>query len=192
MIPTGTWIHLIDSGGQPEFHDLLPLFLPNTSVVIFVFKLTESLDQKPIVEYYGPDGRPIGDSRESYLTHKEIFEHSLKVLKAHKGPCPKILVIGTHKDRPPQKLEIEKLKTCLDPFQGSVFQFGSHPIALINCFSCEDDIKNLLNHIRKNIMTAADNVDYEKTPPCMVLSRNCPKEGKPKFKTFRHSSSTKV
>ena len=163
-IPPCTWIHLIDSGGQSEFHDLLPLFVPNTSVVIFVFKLSESLDQKPMVEYYGPDGRPIGEKCESYLTHKEILEHSLKVLKAHKDPCPKILVIGTHKDHSPQKLEIEKLNTCLKPFYGSVFQFGSHPIALINCFSCEDDIKNLLNHIRKEIMTATDNVGYKPTP----------------------------
>ena len=34
-----TWIHIIDSGGQPEFHDLLPLFAKNTSVVIFVLNL---------------------------------------------------------------------------------------------------------------------------------------------------------
>ena len=163
-IPTGTWIHLIDSGGQSEFHDLLPLFVPNTSVVVFVFKLSEGLDQKPIVEYYGPDGRPIGDKCESYLTHKEILEHSLKVLKAHKGPCPKILLIGTHKDCPPQRLDIQELKTCLTQFYGSVFQFGSDPIALVNCFSCKDDIKNVLDNIRKEIMNAADNVEYEKTP----------------------------
>ena len=162
-IPTGTWIHLIDSGGQSEFHDLLPLFVPNTSVVIFVFKLSESLEQKPMLEYYGPDGRPIGDRYESYLTHKEILKHSLRVLKAHKGPCPKILVIGTHKDCPPQKLEIQELNACLTQFHGSVFQFGSDhdPIALINCFS---DTKNILENIRKGIMSAVKNVEYEKTP----------------------------
>ena len=112
---------MIDCGGQSEFHDLLSLFVPNTSVVIFVFKLSEGLDQKPIVEYYGPEGHPIGDKCESFLTHKEILEHSLKVLNAHKGPCPKILVIGTHKDCPPQKLEIQELKTCLAQFHNDVF-----------------------------------------------------------------------
>ena len=51
-----TWIHIIDSGGQPEFHDLLPLFAKNTSVVIFVLKACEALDHKPMVEYHEEDG----------------------------------------------------------------------------------------------------------------------------------------
>ena len=163
-IPTSTWIHFIDSGGQPEFHDLLPLFLPNTSVVIFVFKLSEGLDQKPIVEYFGPDGRPIGDSRESYLTHKEILKHSLKVLKAQKDNCPIILVVGTHKDCHPQKFNIEELRKCLDQFYENVFQFGDDPIALINCLESNDDIKKILDDIKNGIMSAARDVVYEPTP----------------------------
>ena len=38
---TSKWIHFIDSGGQPEFHDLLPVFVPNASVMLFVFNLSE-------------------------------------------------------------------------------------------------------------------------------------------------------
>jgi len=30
------WIHIIDSGGQPQFHDLLPIFIHNTCSTIFV------------------------------------------------------------------------------------------------------------------------------------------------------------
>eukprot|EP00731_Ephydatia_muelleri_P004315 Em0002g491a len=35
------WVHLIDSGGQPQFHHLLPFFVSNLSVVLFVLKLSE-------------------------------------------------------------------------------------------------------------------------------------------------------
>ena len=92
------------------------------------------------------------------------MKHSLKVLKAHKGPCPKILVMGTHKDCPPQRLEISELKTCLDQFYASVVQFGSEPIVLMNCLSCKDDIKSMLDNVRKEIMYALPNVAIETTP----------------------------
>ena len=45
------WIHFIDSGGQPQFHEVLPAFIRNTTVTIFVMKLSESLDEHPMIEY---------------------------------------------------------------------------------------------------------------------------------------------
>ena len=163
-IETGTWIHFIDSGGQPEFHDLLPLFIHNTSVVIFVFKLSEGLDQKPTVEYYGSEGS-LGEKYVSYLTHKEILEHSLKVLKVRHGTCPTILVIGTHEDVKPQLLDIEVLKKILNPFRSNVIEFGhGRPIFHIDCLSCGNEIRKTLGDIRNEIMQAANKLNYQPTP----------------------------
>ena len=162
-IPTGTWIHFIDSGGQPEFHDLLPLFIHNTSVVIFVFKLSEGLDQKPTVEYYGSEGS-LGEKYVSYLTHKEILEHSLKVLKVRQGTCPTILVIGTHEDVKPQLLDIEALKKIFIHFQSDVTYFHHEPILRLNCLSCCINIKKTLSDIRKEILQAANKLTYQLTP----------------------------
>ena len=161
---TTKWIHIIDSGGQPEFHDLLPVFVPNTSVVLFVFKLSEGLDEKPTVEYYGPDG-PIGGSYKSYLTHRQILEHCLQVFRAQDPKkCPTILLIGTHKDHPEQRLKIDELQKCLKPFRQEVIHFGSdQPIALLNCLS-KDKEKELVEVVRKEILKVSDNVESEETP----------------------------
>ena len=169
-IPTGTWIHFIDSGGQPEFHDLLPLFIHNTSIVIFVFKLSEGLDQKPTVEYYGSHC-PIGDKYVSYLTHNEILEHSLKILNVRQSKCPTILVIGTHKDIEPQLLDVEALKKILIDFRSNVIQFHrDQPIFLINCLSCEDDTKKTLGDNRNEILEAANNLVYQLQLPGLDLN----------------------
>ena len=39
----------IDSGGQPQFHEVCPAFIGNTIDIIFVMKLSEGLDEDPVV-----------------------------------------------------------------------------------------------------------------------------------------------
>ena len=160
-----TWIHFIDSGGQPVFHDLLPVFVPNTTVVLFVFKLSEGLNERPIVEYYGPDG-PIGGSYKSYLNHREILEHYIKVFRAQdRKKCPTILLIGTHQDNPEQRLNIKELKECLKPFQQEVIHFGSNqPIAMLNCLSSGKEERQIIEELRKEILNVADKMESEETP----------------------------
>ena len=156
-----SWIHFIDSGGQPEFHDLLSLFIPNTSVVVFIFKISESLHHKPKVEYFDSSG-PIGDPCGSYLTHKEILEHSLKTFHEPSDQNPIILVIGTHKDCD-QKLEIQDLNECLKPMKRSLVPFGSELIASVDCHSQER--KQVIEDIRRCLIANADErIESKKTP----------------------------
>ena len=44
-------VYLFDTGGQPAFHAILPLFFPIVMLMIFVLKLSEKLDDHPIVHY---------------------------------------------------------------------------------------------------------------------------------------------
>ena len=91
------WIQLIDSGGQPQFHHLLPLFVRNLSVVLFVLKLSEGLDHRPDIAYFGGDGRIVGNTSKSPYSHKQILERCLKAV--HSSPTsPQVVVVGTHKD----------------------------------------------------------------------------------------------
>ena len=100
------WIHLIDSGGQPQFHHLLPFFVGNLSAVLFVLKLSEKFDQTREIECYGSDGEMIGGTYETCYSHKEVMERSLKAFQSSPagkdGPCepngPLIIVVGTHQD----------------------------------------------------------------------------------------------
>ena len=73
------WVFLIDSGGQTEFQDAFSVFLPHTSVCVFVFKLSEPLDSYPDIEYYR-NGRRIGKRQQSLLTNKDIFEKYMRTM----------------------------------------------------------------------------------------------------------------
>ena len=58
-----TWIHLLDSGGQPQFADLLRMFVRDNSLYIIVMKATESLHDKPVI-VYSFDGTPVSDGNQ--------------------------------------------------------------------------------------------------------------------------------
>ena len=76
-----TWIYLVDSGGQPQFHELLTAFVRNASLGIFVFNLSEQLDDKPEIKYY-KNGQPCGESYKFPLSHKEIFQHCVQTISS--------------------------------------------------------------------------------------------------------------
>ena len=42
---------LLDSGGQPQLHEVLPVFLNGASKFLYVHKLHESLGKRPTIRY---------------------------------------------------------------------------------------------------------------------------------------------
>ena len=76
-----TWIYLVDSGGQPQFHELLTAFVRNATLGIFVLNLSEQLEDKPDVKYY-KNGQPCGKSYKFPLSHKEIFQHCVQTISS--------------------------------------------------------------------------------------------------------------
>lgn len=95
---------IIDSGGQPQFHEVLPIFLRKMSLYAFVFKLPDDLSSYPLVEYF-EKGKRVGKSYRSKHTTEQLFRHLLRSVHTHrsKGDREKtkarILLIGTHKDQ---------------------------------------------------------------------------------------------
>ena len=73
------WVFLIDSGGQTEFQDAFSVFLPHTSVCVFVFKLSESLDSYPDIMYYC-NGKLVGNTQQSLLTNRDIFKRYMRTM----------------------------------------------------------------------------------------------------------------
>ena len=90
-------IDMGDSGGQPMYHEILPVFVSNTMFGMLTVKLNEPLDSHPLVEYY-TNGKPIGKPFKSPFTHLQTFRHCMRVLQSTSAKCPKIVFIGTHKD----------------------------------------------------------------------------------------------
>ena len=98
------WHHYVDSGGQPQFLDVLPLLYRSPSHCIVVIRLSEGLDAKPKVRFYdkGEDVYELPD--HLVLTNREMIVRSCQIARsiaqATKGKfTPRVFVIGTHKDK---------------------------------------------------------------------------------------------
>uniref|UniRef100_A0A1X7TC69 Death domain-containing protein n=2 Tax=Amphimedon queenslandica TaxID=400682 RepID=A0A1X7TC69_AMPQE len=65
-----TILHIIDTGGQPEFHEILPALITGPAINLLVFKLTEDLRSRYEIIYR----TSAGDSKpyETSLTHEEL------------------------------------------------------------------------------------------------------------------------
>ena len=152
------WIQLIDSGGQPQFHHLLPLFVRNLSVVIFVLKLSEGLDYRPDIAYFGGDGRIVGNTSKSLYSHKQVLERCLKAVHScktvHSCPTsPQVMVVGTHKDLVHQCCESteDKNKTIIECLKGEVLYKGQNMkevIFEVNSQSPQEEDKDVAKVLR--------------------------------------------
>lgn len=63
------WVFFIDSGGQPQFMDVLPAFIRGNTVNVFAMKVTDKLSDKPVFEYCQV-GRYV--SKRSHLEHTNL------------------------------------------------------------------------------------------------------------------------
>ena len=68
-------LQIIDTGGQPEFHEILPTLITGPAVNILVFKLTEDLQGRYPITYRSSDGN--SDPYLTSLTHEEVIFRSL-------------------------------------------------------------------------------------------------------------------
>ena len=98
------WHHYIDSGGQPQFLDVLPLLYRSPSHFIVVIRMTEGLDDRPKVRFYnqGNDVYELPD--HLVLTNREMIVRICQIAQSiAKVTCekfiPRVFVMGTHKDK---------------------------------------------------------------------------------------------
>ena len=98
-----TWVYLVDSGGQPQFHELLTAFFRNAVIGIFVHKLSERLDDHPHVRYYDKEGKECGTGYRSPLSNRDLFQHCIQTVQSlpyttEESTCPRLGVVGTFRD----------------------------------------------------------------------------------------------
>ena len=95
------WNRLTDSGGQPQFLEILPIFIHHISLGIIVIKLNERLDSLPMMEFYNEEGKLVGEPYKSCYSQEHVVRFFLRALasQAGEGKDVKFLFIGTHKDR---------------------------------------------------------------------------------------------
>ena len=96
-----TLLHIVDLGGQPEFHEILPLLLHGQALNLIFFNMSQDLDS-PYTIIYRDDSGPAPIQYKSEITIKAIIQralHSISLLQSNKdhSQLPTIL-IGTHID----------------------------------------------------------------------------------------------
>ena len=154
------FINLVDSGGQQQFHELLPDFLPNTTALVFVHNASQPLQHYPLVEMFEKD-KLIG-SCHSPFNNLQIIQRCLQIVQSElvRGQCPVIVFIGTHGDLEHEWTESRaeknaKLRELLTPemVQRVIF-FGEsldEPLCVINAKTPGPLDKKLARDLRNAI-----------------------------------------
>ena len=94
------WVFIIDSGGQPQYLQMIAPFVKHVSACTFVLKLNEGLDDHPEVAFY-TSGELDYPTYKSSLTNKEILKQCCQVItsrKTHEETETTMIVVGTHRD----------------------------------------------------------------------------------------------
>ena len=101
-------IRMLDSGGQPQFHELIAIFLSRISGFISVFKLNEMLSEHGEVVLYD-EGQPISVPYESYYSHEQVIRHNLQAIQASASQC-NLAFVGTFLDKKGECSETPAMK----------------------------------------------------------------------------------
>ena len=111
-------IHLVDSGGQPQFHDIISIFMPGLSGLVSVFKLSECLSAHGEVALYNTASELINEPYESHYTQQHVIHEDLLAIQCEATRCgtdemPNLAFVGTfldEKDKCPEESPEEKDK----------------------------------------------------------------------------------
>ena len=94
-------IHFRDSGGQPEFHEVVPALVPHSTLYLLMFNLNEDLNTQYNVTYKASED-DITDPYQSSFTVKQTLLQLLASIQSFnhllQGIPSNVFIIGTHKD----------------------------------------------------------------------------------------------
>ena len=172
-LKNASFIHLLDTGGQPSFQDVLPLLLEVPCTYIQVFDASRSLSERIPITYRPNDHMVVslGDAEcgcdmmlRSFSSMQTMAQKKSKELASFRqkdSPPPqlRIFVVGTHKDELIAQGRLDKatkeIKTFLETLKGKPYynsiQWDSkgQQFFLINALSCND--KAYINNLRECI-----------------------------------------
>ena len=106
-VPMLELLHMIDTGGQPEFMENMPGFVHNCHLAVLVLNLMFGLDEYPQIHYHDSEGKAYKQALRSQHTNRQIIQKVASTLQAMRfshnaGQCFRLLVIATHRDCVPK------------------------------------------------------------------------------------------
>lgn len=112
-ITDATILHIIDTGGQPEFYEILPLLLHGPSLSLVFMNLTQELDKPFSFHYQHTSESKSLISYESTFTQQDML-HQLLASVDSEGHRSAAFIIGTRRD--------EVAKSDIDSLEESIRQ----------------------------------------------------------------------
>ena len=172
---------MIDTGGQPEFMEVMPCLIHNSDLTILVVDVTKSLDAFPTLSFH-EDGTAFKKPIVSSRTIRQIIQQLARTFQAKRGKKKgvkgsKFLVIGTHIDCV-DKAKLTEVLSALNKELASIFlpmmekelivyKEGEimHAVDLRNP---DSDDEKLLDSVRISIVSAGIGVEMD-TPLCLFM-----------------------
>ncbi|XP_064389835.1 uncharacterized protein LOC135337779 isoform X2 [Halichondria panicea] len=153
-------MRVTDNGGQPQFHDVAPLFIRHASAGLFVSRLTDDFADYPHDDLY-KDGKPVGPSSPSHLSYLETDMSLLRSFLSCKRDriTPRPIFVGTFSDKIKDQKVIDKknqaLFDALPPELKEEVIYSNLPlkqvIFAVNACSRDENARMVANEIRKAV-----------------------------------------
>ena len=174
-------LHMIDTGGQPEFMEVMPCLIHNSDLTILVLDVTKNLDAYPTLSFH-EDGTAFKKTIVSSRTNRQIIQQLASTMQAKRGKkkgvkISKFLVIGTHKDCV-DKAKLSEVLSDLNKELANIFLpmmekelivcKEGEIMHAVNLLNPDSDDEKLLDSVRSSIVSAGIGVEMD-TPLCFFM-----------------------
>ena len=176
-----TLIYLIDSGGQPQFQELLPILVSGPSVFLLTFSLAVPLDAVYKVHFTDKDGK-----REDYPTNMRVRDVLTQSLASIRCTCsyqtngeervevkPRVIFMATMRSLVSDE-EIaavdKQLKSLVEPFSDLIVYNGSEVLFPVDSFTGDGipALRTAVRHTADDVITKVRGGVSCTSPMCEV------------------------
>ena len=177
---------MIDTGGQPEFMEVMPCLVHNSNLTLLVLNLAQPLDAYPKVTFH-QHGKGYTRPLPSPLTSRQTIWQLARTMQAKRcikvgGRGSKLMVIGTHRDCIwPWKVtatlaavNMELKKIFIPAFQKELIVYRSIDdiVFSVNTRRPGSSDKRVFKLIRQNISDAAEGREIDIPPSFLMFEQD--------------------
>ena len=173
-------ILFLDSGGQPQFHEVVAAFSHNVSLVLVFIKLNERLDALCTNAFTNEEGKWFMEQCPSLLSNEQMvvqFVHTMmcKPVAGSEGMHTRFMVIGTHRDLMHECEETlaqknKRLKELLLPvLKENIIKSGNDIIFAVNAKNPDENDKKCFDLIRQKVADLSGALDVDTPIAFLVL-----------------------
>ncbi|CAI7988824.1 hypothetical protein GBAR_LOCUS57 [Geodia barretti] len=173
-------ILFLDSGGQPQFHEVVAAFSHNVSLVLVFIKLNERLDALCTNAFTDEEGKWFTEQCPSLLTNEQMvvqFVHTMmcKPVAGSEGMHTRFMVIGTHRDLMHECDETleqknERLASLFRPVpEENLVMNGDDIIFAVNAKNPDENDDKCFDLIREKVADLSGALDVDTPIAFLVL-----------------------